>query len=166
MKPVNRFEWFSSFDISVLHFGQFRNGNSFMCPLILVLNHVGGQSFNILSVIISNNVCVIIPTNTLKKILSKSTTLYFLFIFRREKIKQIRKTSLIRVFLLLIFLNGAQRKMYTVWINSGKENTQNLPMFILKNYNSFQECPIDMFSRFTIFSFDFVVAVYGFRIEN
>lgn len=56
-----------------------------MCPLILVLNHVGGQSFNILSVIISNNVCVIIPTNTLKKILSKSTTLYFLFIFRREK---------------------------------------------------------------------------------
>lgn len=89
---MNRFVWFSSFDISVLDFGQFRDGNSFTCLLIPVLNHVGGQSFNILSVIISNNVCVIIPTNTLKKILSKSTTLLPFYISKRKKSNKSEKT--------------------------------------------------------------------------
>lgn len=44
---------------------------------------------------ISNNVCVIIPTYILNKIfkqINDPSTLSFLFIFQRKKIKQIRKT--------------------------------------------------------------------------
>lgn len=57
-----------------------------MWPLILVLNHVGGQSFNIFSVIISNNVCVIIPTNTLKKIFEQiNDSILPFYISKRKK---------------------------------------------------------------------------------
>lgn len=64
-----------------------------MWPLILVLNHVGGQSFNIFSVIISNNVCVIIPTNTLKKIFEQiNDSILPFYISKRKKSNKSDKT--------------------------------------------------------------------------
>lgn len=89
---MNRFVWFSSFDISVLDFGQFRDGNSFMWPLILVLNHVGGQScYNLNNRVcpISKNVCVVIPAYALNKIFEQinDSIVYTSYLYFEEKKK-------------------------------------------------------------------------------
>lgn len=67
------------------------------------------------------------------------------------------KNSFIRVFVSLtyFFVNRTQKKnVYSVNKTWQKEHSK-LTNVYLKNYNTFQECPVDFFSRFYNFSLDF-----------
>lgn len=106
--------------------------------------------------------CMCNNTNiyTLNKILKQindPSTLSFLFVFRKKKYQTNPKNSFIRVFVSLtyFFVNRAQKKnVYSVNKTWQKEHSK-LTNVYLKNYNTFQECPIDFFSRFYNFSLDF-----------
>lgn len=79
------------------------------------------------------------------------------FCISKKKYQTNPKNSFIRVFVSLtyFFVNRTQKKnVYSVNKTWQKEHSK-LTNVYLKNYNTFQECPIDFFSRFYNFSLDF-----------
>lgn len=79
------------------------------------------------------------------------------FCISKKKYQTNPKNSFIRVFVSLtyFFVNRTQKKnVYSVNKTWQKEHSK-LTNVYLKNFNTFQECPIDFFSRFYNFSLDF-----------